>query len=136
MAGIYGDLLMFFPELFDQVSYFTAEPRVSSGYEKTAEGITDAIIMTEKTLTTKLGKYPKTDSNDILTYSDKEYCFAPEGTELKVGYFIIHPRENTLYAVTNKSDWEKEGGFIRFDIELVQGATGEEPPVLPKGGKF
>ena len=51
--GVYGDMLAFFPELFQNVPYYEREPKVGAGYEEKASGYEDVIIMPEKTLTQK-----------------------------------------------------------------------------------
>lgn len=136
MGGIYGEFLDFFPELFDLIKYYVKEPKVNSGYEIKEEGFEDGIVMTEKTFIARIGKKSRTDENDLLSYSDKEYLFAPADSKFRVGLTIIHPGENVEYAIVSKADWDKEAGFTRFDIEIVQGSTGsedEEVPVLKPG---
>lgn len=136
MSGIYGDFLDFFPELFDYVAYFETEPKVGAGYEKIATGYADAVVLTEKTFMAHVGKSTQTDSNDIISASDREYCFAPAGSPLKVGFCIIHPESEELYVIIGKSVWDKEAGFTKYEIQLLQGSTGEEEPVQVNPGRF
>lgn len=136
MAGIYGDFLDFFPELFDTVSFCSVEPRIGAGYDIQFDGVTDAIVMTEKDFALKIGRNVRTDSNDILSFNDKEYLFAPSGSPLKVGFFIKHPENGLIYTLIGKAGWEKEAGFTKFEIEVMPGPDGSEAEVKPEMGLF
>lgn len=135
MGGIYGDFLDYFGELFDVISYFEKEPKVGAGYETKATGVADGIVMTDRDFSILIGK-GSGDNDNLYSASDKEFLFVPSDSAIKEGFFIIHPRENVLYAVTGKADWEKEAGFIKYKIQIVQGSKGDETPVKPKAGKF
>ena len=127
MAGIYGEMLAAFPELFQNVPYYIREPEVGGGYKPPSEsGYTDVIIMADKTFIATLGERAfSSDSSDVLDYGDREFLWAPFDTPLRVGYFVFNMDEEKLYRIISKSDWERYGGFIRFGFEIVQGETSE-----------
>jgi hypothetical protein len=126
-AGIYGDMMAAFPEIFQSVPYYVCEPEVGGGYKPPAEsGYTDVIIMADKTFIATLGERAfSADSSDVLDYGDREFLWAPSDTPLRVGYFVYNMDEEKLYRIVSKSDWERYGGFIRFGFEIVQGETSE-----------
>ena len=124
-GGVYGEMLAAFPELFQSVPYYVREPKVGAGYkDPSVSGYTDVIIMADKTFIATLGERAlTTDSADVLDYGDKEFLWAYSDTPLRVGYFVFNTDENLMYRIVSKSDWERYGGFIRFEFEVVQGTT-------------
>ena len=127
MEAIYGYMLAAFPELFQTVPYYERPPEVGSGYaEAEVSGYTDVIIMAEKTFMATLGQRAfSAASSDALDYSDKEYLWAEADTPLRIGTFVFNVESNLMYRIVSKSEWIHTGGFIRFDFEIVQGATSE-----------
>lgn len=124
--GIYGDLLMFFPEIFQNVPYYEREPKVGAGYEDKVSGYEDIIIMPEKTLTAALGGRALSESSaDVLDYKDKEYVWVSSDSPLTVGTFLMDLEKGRLVRLTGRAEWGLYGGFTRFDFEIVQGATSE-----------
>ncbi len=124
--GIYGNLLMFFPEIFQNVPYYERKPRVGSGYNEVASGYEDVIIMPEKTLTAALGGRAIAESSaDVLDYKDKEYVWASSDSPLKVGLFLMDLEKGRLVRLVGRAEWGLYGGFTRFDFEIVQGTTSE-----------
>ena len=125
-GSVYGEMLAAFPEIFQTVSYYIREPKVGPGYTEKASGVTDVIIMADKTFIATLGERAlSTDSADVLDYGDREFLWAASDTPLRVGYFVFNSDENLMYRIISKSDWERYGGFIRFGFEVVQGTTSE-----------
>lgn len=124
--GIYGDLLMFFPELFQNVPYYEREPKVGAGYEEKASGYEDVIIMPEKTLTAALGGRALAESAaDVLDYKDKEYVWVSSDSPVKVGTFLMDLEKGRLVRLVGRAEWGLYGSFTCFDFEIVQGTTSE-----------
>lgn len=124
--GIYGDLLMFFPEIFQTVPYYERKPKVGAGYEEEASGYEDVIIMPEKTLTAALGGRALAESaTDVLDYKDKEYVWVSSDSPVKVGTFLMDLEKGRLVRLVGRAEWGMYGGFTRFDFEIVQGTTSE-----------
>ena len=136
MSGIYGDMLAFFPELFIQAPYFEKEPKIGAGYIDKSDGIEDVIIMTEKNMALVVEGNLQAVQNEVLNLKDKKYLWASEGTVLKNGTFVWVAEESKLFRITNKAEWEFYGGFVHFDMELVQGTKGTEKPVTIQVGEF
>lgn len=137
--GVYGDMLSFFPEIFQSVSYYEREPKVGSGYTEKSSGLVDVIIMPEKTLTAALGgRAVNQSAYDVLDYRDKEYVWASSDSPLKVGTFIFDNEKQRLCRLVGRAEWGMYGGFTRFDFEIVQGATSEpdRKTATPIKGKF
>lgn len=137
MSGIYGDMLLAFPEAFTPVQYFKKEPRVGVGYETQMEGITDVIIQMDKAMKLVL-EDTISNKNNTIDLKDEDYMWAEEDTPLQPGYFIRKMDSGEIYRIAGKGDWEHFGGFIRFNTELVQGNVDAETevPVKPKKGVF
>lgn len=124
--GIYGNLLMFFPEIFQTVPYYEREPKIGAGYEEKVSGYEDVIIMPEKTLTAALGGRALSESSaDVLDYKDKEYVWVSSDSPLTVGTFLMDLEKGRLVRLTGRAEWGLYGGFTRFDFEIVQGTTSE-----------
>lgn len=124
--SVYGDLLMFFPEIFQTVPYYEREPKVGAGYEEKASGYEDVIIMPEKTLTAVLGGRALAESAaDVLDYKDKEYVWVSSDSPVKVGTFLMDLEKGRLVRLVGRAEWGMYGGFTRFDFEIVQGTTSE-----------
>ena len=124
--GIYGDMLAFFPEIFQRVPYYEREPKVGAGYEEKVSGYEAIIIMPEKTLTAALGGRALSESSaDVLDYKDKEYVWVSSDSPLTVGTFLMDLEKGRLVRLTGRAEWGLYGGFTRFDFEIVQGATSE-----------
>lgn len=124
--GIYGDMLAFFPEIFQNVPYYEREPKIGAGYEDKVSGYEDVIIMPEKTLTAALGGRALSESSaDVLDYKDKEYVWVSSDSPLTVGTFLMDLEKGRLVRLTGRAEWGLYGGFTRFDFEIVQGATSE-----------
>ena len=124
--GVYGDLLMFFPEIFQTVPYYERKPKVGAGYEEEASGYEDVIIMPEKTLTAALGGRALAESAaDVLDYKDKEYVWVSSDSPIKVGTFLMDLEKGRLVRLVGRAEWGMYGGFTRFDFEIVQGTTSE-----------
>jgi hypothetical protein len=124
--SVYGDMLMFFPELFQNVPYYERKPKVGAGYEEEASGYEDVIIMPEKTLTAALGGRALAESAaDVLDYKDKEYVWVSSDSPVKVGTFLMDLEKGRLVRLVGRAEWGMYGGFTRFDFEIVQGTTSE-----------
>lgn len=124
--GVYGDMLAFFPELFQHVPYYERKPKVGAGYEEEASGYEDVIIMPEKTLTAALGERALAESAaDVLDYKDKEYVWVSSDSPIKVGTFLMDLEKGRLVRLVGRAEWGMYGGFTRFDFEIVQGTTSE-----------
>lgn len=124
--SVYGDMLMFFPELFQNVPYYEREPKVGAGYTEVASGYEDVIIMPEKTLTAALGGRALAESaSDVLDYKDKEYVWVSSDSPISVGTFLMDLEKGRLVRLVGRAEWGLYGGFTRFDFEIVQGTTSE-----------
>lgn len=124
--GVYGDMLAFFPELFQHVPYYEREPKVGAGYTEKASGYEDVIVMPEKTLTAALGGRALAESAaDVLDYKDKEYIWVSSDSPIKVGTFLMDLEKGRLVRLVGRAEWGMYGGFTRFDFEIVQGTTSE-----------
>lgn len=124
--SVYGDLLAFFPEIFQTVPYYEREPKVGAGYNEVASGYEDVIIMPEKTLAAALGGRALAESAaDVLDYKDKEYVWVSSDSPISVGTFLMDLEKGRLVRLVGRAEWGLYGGFTRFDFEIVQGTTSE-----------
>lgn len=124
MESLFGDMLMFFAEMFDTVRWYKKEPKIASGYTDIEDGYVDVIIMPKGKFDLVVGN--NGSQSHVINEEDKEYIWANDDSPLAPGIFIIDPKENKLCRITSKADWGRYGGFICWEFEIVQGSTGEE----------
>lgn len=109
--AIYGDMLMWFPELQETFPCFTAEVKVGSGigerhYLDSVRGILQYL---------KGGGVDK-ETGAVYSY---ERPFLWTRRELPMLCFIV--KGNGIYRIIGNNDWSREGGFHRYDLEEWQG---------------
>lgn len=129
MAGVYGDSLLFFPELFIDVSYFNQLPKIGAGY--TAEGTPTTIRIIRQTgRGYRLSDVMKTGSENIssvLNKIDENQVWYDQ--RLNIGWFIL--LGGLVYRLVEELDWLLESGFYGYSIEKVVGNNGVTETTLP-----
>ena len=117
-GGVYGDMLLAFPEQFRTVTVFDMEARINGGWE-----------MVHGSEATVRGIYQNTrgkqlaDSNGNLAKTDGFELWTRTG-ELD-GKFLTHTDGN-VYRLKSSNDWSFEGGFFRYSLEKVVGNNATE----------
>ena len=125
MSGIYGDMLLAWPEQNRSLEVYDQNPGINAGWAPVTDPQTGKIIKT-----TVVGVFQNTrgsgvkDSNGNLVQA--EGCEFWTQTKDLAGKFFI--RDNKVYrlSVPDDSDWSFEGGFYRYGVEKVVGNNGTE----------
>ena len=135
MGGVYGDSLLFFPELFIDASYFNQVAKIGAGY--TAEGTPTTIRIIRQTgRGFRLSDVMKTGSENIssvLNKIDENQVWYDQ--RLNVGWFIL--LNNIVYRLVEELDWLLEAGFYGYSIVKLVGNDGTTETTLPvKAGVF
>ena len=129
MGGVYGSILVHFPELAIQLPYFNQEARIGAGYEPPTDCRYITCIRQVRRGRTLSGVMkneansisPVLKINDTLTICSLE--------ELVVGWFTIYKKE--VYRIARQVDWEREAGFFYYGVEKLIGNDGTTEFDLP-----
>ena len=122
MAGVYGDILLAWPEQMTALEVYEMSPKVNGGWtvavDQQGNKITRSI----------LGVFQNTrgggakDSNGNLAKGDgMELWTAAEG----IGGMFLQWR-GYVYRIKDDNRWIREGGFYRYGLEKVVGNNGTE----------
>jgi hypothetical protein len=111
--GVYGDMLMHFPEQFREMQYFDMLPKINSGFTVDGSATTIWAVIQNAASAIK-------ESNGNLISSDHMNLWTE--TKLKRGAFILF--ENVTFRIVNGNDWPSEGGFYMYTVERVVGDNG------------
>lgn len=122
MSGVYGDMLLAFPEQFRSLSIYEMRPLINGGWEKVVDLqgklITQEII---GVFQNTLGGGLK-DGNGNLVRSDGRELWTKTG-DLD-GKFVTW--DGFVYRIKDTNKWSHEGGFHRYGLEKVVGNDGSE----------
>ena len=125
MSGIYGAMLLAWPEQNRPLEVYDQNPSINAGWDPVKDPQTGEIIKT-----TVVGVFQNTrggglkDSNGILF--DAEGCVFWTQTGVLVGKFFQRNGKVYRLSVPDDSDWSFEGGFYRYGVEKVGGNNGTE----------
>ena len=126
MSGVYGDMLLAWPEQNRKIEVYDMKPKVNGGWQAVIDEQTGELIKT-----TVMGVFQNTrgksikDSNGNLIKTDsREFWTKTAGLE---GKFFTWTG-GTVYrlSVPDGNDWSFEGGFYRYGVEKVVGNNGTE----------
>lgn len=118
MSGVYGDMLLAWPEQQRTVTVFEMSPLVNGGWSKDETSETTIIGIYQNTR----GKTLK-DSNGNLTETNGfELWTQTAGLD---GKFLTHT-DGEVYRLNASNDWSFEGGFYRYSLEKVVGNNATE----------
>lgn len=122
MAGVYGDMLLAWPEQQRAIDVFDMTPKVNGGWDI----VTDQ--QGQKIVQTVIGVFQNTrggglkESNGNLVKTDgREFWTQYAGLEGKFFEWGGH-----VYRLSDTNNWSFEGGFYRYGIEKVVGNNGTE----------
>lgn len=136
MAGLYGDILVFFSDQFQQIEAFNQIARVGSGYDRVGEpfyitGIVQAGEGAEVIGST--GRLSQYANWHVLSAPDKKALWTY--TPCKIGLYIRYDGE--ILVIGKRLDWSKEAGFYAYRMSRVIGDNGSQEGTLPvKEGTF
>lgn len=123
MAGIYGDMLLAWPEQNRTIEVYEQTAKVNGGWDPVKDPQTGKVIKTAVT-----GVFQNTrgggikDSNGNLVKTDgREFWTLTAGLEGK-----FFDWNSNVYRLTDQNNWSFEGGFNRYGVEKVVGNNGTE----------
>jgi hypothetical protein len=121
MAGIWGDILVSYPEQFETIKYFNQIPNINSGYTQLVDidnvpiPYTNIEIIKQNIepdeVTERNGNLVSKNCFDIWTMST-----------LTNGWFVLI--DNEVFRVQISHDWQKQGGFIAYHVNKLTGDDG------------
>lgn len=123
MAGIYGDMLIYYSEQFQQFEAFYQVARVGSGYNPvgTPFKIT-GIVQTGEGMSV-IGA-----TGRLSQYAGWRTLAAPEEKQLwtyqkqKLGTYLKY--DDSIFVIGKRLDWSREAGFYAYVITKVIGDDG------------
>ena len=125
MSGIYGDMLLAWPEQNRPLEVYDQNPGINAGWDPVTDPQTGKIIKT-----TVVGVFQNTrgggvkDSNGNLVQA--EGCEFWTQTKDLAGKFFVRDSKVYRLSIPDDSDWSFEGGFYRYGVEKVVGNNGTE----------
>ena len=125
MSGVYGDMLLAWPEQNRQLEVYDQNPAINAGWEAVTDPQTGKVITT-----TVVGVFQNTrgggikDSNGNLVIT--EGCEFWTHSDNLDGKFFVRNSKVYRLCVPDNSDWSFEGGFYRYGVEKVVGNNGTE----------
>lgn len=115
MGGIYGDMLIAFPEQLRMFTVFAMIPKINGGWEvveKSKHSIQGVLQHTG-------GKAIKESGGNLATSSVYELWTSAENI---LGLFTRI--KSNIYHIKAVSEWSHEGGFFKYSLEKVIGNDG------------
>ncbi len=117
MSGIYGNMLLAWPEQQRKITVYDMIAKVNGGWDK-VDGSEQIIICVFQN--TRGGGIK--DSNGNLVDTEGRELWTQTGN--LAGKFLNF--ENEVYRLTDVNNWSFEGGFHRYGVEKVVGNNGTE----------
>lgn len=124
--GVYGDMLLAFPEQYTTITVYSQTPDYNGGWKPGNDQRTVVGIIQNTT-----GNRIK-DSNGNLARSGGVEFWTTEGN--LAGLFS--QIDGYVYRLVSDNKWKSEGGFFRYSLEKVVGNDGTESenPAWNTGG--
>ena len=117
MSGIYGELLLAFPEQMRTITVYQMNAKVNGGW--------DFVDGSEKTITglyqNTRGKQLKDSNGNLVKSAGFELWTKEQNLD---GYFT--QINGNVFRLTSSNDWTFEGGYSRYALEKVVGNNGTE----------
>lgn len=128
MAGVYGEFLGFYSELFEDFEVYKQTPDNVSGYTLTFSKKIRGIKQSNDVYTSK----DKYKSIPVLDIGRGYWLWTYEKIELKDEFVKI---DGKYYRPMNTSEFNREGGFYETRLEMVVGNDGTKnlTPPLAEG---
>ena len=119
MAGVYGNVLDAFPELFRQTKFWKADPLIGGGYGLPMNEEYYNVIVIDDT-GDSLFRH-KVASYLALDYENNDVLYTNDDTPIDTGMFLIHPDNGLVHRVVKQLDHSNTGGFSVWGIQRLQG---------------
>ena len=115
MSGVYGDMLAYFPELFEKATVFPMEPKVIAGYDPRPQG----------TVVYGVFQFRVKNNLDAEGQTLVQTHTAEFWTEAVVGdgWFLMRDTDSHLYRITRDNNWDFSGRYHKYLVDTVAGNT-------------
>ena len=117
MSGIYGDILLAWPEQQEAFTAFKQNPLINGGWERILGSDVSFIGVLQNT---KGAGIKDGNGNLIKSMGFELWTAEPNLNEM----FIELPQG--IFRILDSNSWIKEGGFFRYTLEKVVGNNGTE----------
>lgn len=123
MSGVYGDMLLAWPEQMRTLSVYDMKAKINGGWDKVVDPQTGKLITQ-----TIIGVFQNTrgggvkDSNGNLVKTESRELWTQTGN--LDGKFLDF--EGEVYRLQDTNNWSFEGGFHRYGLQKVVGNDGTE----------
>lgn len=123
MSGVYGDMLLAWPEQMRTLSVYDMKAKINGGWEKVVDPQTGKLITQ-----TIIGVFQNTrgggvkESNGNLVKTEGRELWTQTGN--LDGKFLDF--ENEVYRLQDTNNWSFEGGFHRYGLQKVVGNDATE----------
>ncbi len=122
MAGVYGDMLLAWPEQRRALVLFDMKPKINGGWDKVVDQSGDLITKTVTGVYQNTSGDSTVDNNGNLVHKKNlEFWTEEKGLDDKFTTY-----EGSVYRLKSDNQWESEGGFFRYSLEKVVGNNGTE----------
>ena len=125
MPGIYGDMLLAWPEQNRPLEVYDQDPGINAGWDPVKDPQTGEVIKTKVVgvfQNTRGGGIKDSNGNLVIT----EGCEFWTHSDNLDGKFFLWKGKVYRLSVPDNSDWSFEGGFYRYGVEKVVGNNGTE----------
>jgi hypothetical protein len=125
MAGVYGDFLSAFQELFINVSFFYQSKTTDDKWgARTPDFQHNVILLDNKGQSFR--RYA-----EVLDIQNGDFMYSYSNTPIKIGMCLRHPDDGAIYRITDKFDHGRVGGLCKWKIEKMTGDNGTQDGRLP-----
>lgn len=118
MSGIYGDMLLAFPEQQTSITVYDMTPKVNGGWNEVTGSSQSVLGIYQHTT----GKRIQDSNGNLVQTSGLEFWTSVGGLAGKFTKI-----EDLVYRLNSDNNWNKEAGFYRYGLEKVVGNNGFEP---------
>lgn len=117
MSGVYGDMLLFFPEQMRSLTVYEMTPKVNGGWTRLLGSDMTIIGIYQN----GAGSRIKEGNGNLVKQDGLELWTA---TQNLAGKFTTY--NGQVFRINNNPNWNFEGGFDKYTLEKVVGNDGTE----------
>ena len=118
--GVYGDMLAYFPELFEKATVFPMMPKTVAGYEPRPVGTVVYGVFQFRTKN-------NLDAENMTLVETHAAEFWTEAV-LEEGLFLVRELDGLIYRITRDNNWDFSGSYHKYLVDTVAGNTDTQTP--------
>lgn len=116
--GVYGNMLLAWPEQRRSVTVFDMTPKINGGWDIVADSQQTVRGIYQNTT----GQHIKDSNGNLVKSNGLEFWTEKTGLD---GKFLTYTN-GKIYRLIASNNWTFEGGFMRYSLEKVVGNDGTE----------